>query len=228
MHCIILAAGRGTRMGELCDDCPKPMLLIKGKPKLAHSIEMLPEEVTEVVLMVGYRKEKIIDFFRDEYAGRKIQYIIHDAIDGTGKILHDVKDIVEERFLVTMGDDLYRREDLQKLLSVPLGVLAMERVDANRYAVLETDESGNLVAITETPHASSSRLVNTGAYALTRAYFSYPLVPKSLGSAEYGLPQTLMRMRDKNAIAVARASDWLPIGTPEELESAQTRIIDFF
>ena len=214
-------------MGELCDECPKPMLPINEKPKLAHSIEMLPEEITEVVLMVGYRKEKIIDFFGDEYAGRKIRYIVHDAIDGTGKILHDAKDIVGEKFLVTMGDDLYRKEDLQKLLSIPLGVLAMERVDANRYAVLETDERGNLVAIIEAPHTSPSKLVNTGAYMLTREYFSYPLVPKSLGSVECGLPQTLMQMRDKNAIAVVCASDWLPIGTPEELESAQTRIFDF-
>lgn len=214
-------------MGELCDHCPKPMLPINGKPKLAYSIEMLPDEITEVVLMVGYFKEKILDFFGSEYAGRKIRYIVHDAIDGTGKILHDAKDMVGERFLVTMGDDLYRTEDLQKMLLCDLGVLAIELPDANRYAVLETDASGNLESIVEAPHTSPSKLVNTGAYMLTREYFSYPLVPKASGSSEYGLPQTLMQMRDRFAISVVQAKDWFPIGTPEEFQSAQKRIFDF-
>lgn len=227
MQCVILAAGRGTRMGSLCDDCPKPMLPINGKPKLAYTVEALPEEITEVILIVGYLKERIIDFFGKEYAGKKMRYVVYEAVDGTGKVLYGARDVLEERFLVINGDDLYRKEDLRKLLECDLGVLSIELSDARNYAVLKTDLSGNLESIVEVPHASPSKLVNAGAYRLTRNYFEYPLVPKAPGSSEYGLPQTLMQMRDAYAIAVVRAKDWFPIGTPEEWRKAQKRIFDF-
>ena len=214
-------------MGALCDDCPKPMLPINGKPKLAYSIETLPEEISEVVLIVGYLKESVMGFFGDEYAGKSVRYVVHETIDGTGKVMHSAKDVLGERFLVTMGDDLYRQDDLEELLSYDIAVLAKEVEDAGKWAVLETDGKGNLEKIVEAPHDSKSRLVNTAAYMLTKEYFDYPLVPKSPGSREFGLPQTMLGMRDKHDIAVVRARDWFPIGDPSALAEAQTRIRDF-
>lgn len=214
-------------MGSLCDDTPKPMLPLQGKPKLAYSIEALPDAITEVILMVGYLEEAIRDFFGSEYGGRKIRYVSHTEIDGTGKILHDAKDLLGERFLVTMGDDLYRKDDIELLLEQEVGVLAMAVEDAENMAVLETDADGNLERIVEAPHTSDSKMVNTAAYMLTKDYFDYPLVPKSPGSEEYGLPQTMVQMKDKHDIAVVRAHDWFPIGDPEALETAQRRIKDF-
>lgn len=75
MHCVILVAGFGTRMGKLTENCPKPMLQINGRSKLAYSIEMLPDEITDVVIVVSYLKEQIIDFFGNEFNNRKIYYI---------------------------------------------------------------------------------------------------------------------------------------------------------
>jgi len=69
MQCVILVAGRGTRMGKLTDSCPKPMLPIKGKPKLVYTLENLPEEIDEVILVIGYLGEQIRNFFGDEYNG---------------------------------------------------------------------------------------------------------------------------------------------------------------
>lgn len=225
MQCIILAAGRGVRMGELCDDTPKPMLLIHGKPKLAYTIEELPDEITEVILIVGYLKEKIMDFFGDEYAGRKISYVIHDKIDGTGKVLHSAKDILEDRFLAINGDDLYVKSDLANLIAEDLAVLALDFKDSGRFGVLRTNQEGNLEAILERPHSPEYTLVNIGAYMLTKEYFSYPLV--AISDTEYGLPQTMMQMRYNHPIAVVTAKDWFPIGDPEALKEAQERIKSF-
>jgi NDP-sugar pyrophosphorylase family protein len=214
-------------MGDLCDDTPKPMLLIQGKPKLAYTIEQLPDEIDEVILMVGYLKEKIIGYFGETYKGRKIRYIVHKKIDGTGKILHDAKDVLKEKFLVLMGDDLYVKEDLEKLLEYDMSILAFEVEDTTRIAVLESDVDGRLERIVEAPHNSNSYLANTGAYVLRREYFDYPLVLKAQGSAEYGLPQTMVQMKDRYAIHVVRAKDWFQVGDPEALELAQIRIRDF-
>lgn len=212
-------------MGELCDDTPKSMLLIRGKPKLAYTIEELPEAVTEVILIVGYLKEIIVDFFGEKYDGREIRYIVHEKIEGTGKVLHSAKEILKERFLVIMGDDLYCKEDLEKLLSCDLAVLAKDVVDSSKFGVLQTDANGNLEAILERPHSPEYTLVNAGAYMLTKEYFSYPLV--AISKTEYGLPQTIMQMRYDYPIVVVAAKDWFPIGDPQAYAEAQSRIGDF-
>lgn len=116
MQCVILAAGRGVRMGELTDRVPKPMLTIQGKPKLAHTIEQLPQEVSEVILVIGYLGDQIRSFFGEEYDGRKIRYVEQPEFNGTGGAVDLVKNMVNGKFLVVMGDDLYLKRDLEKLL----------------------------------------------------------------------------------------------------------------
>ena len=102
MKCIILAAGFGTRMGELTKKVPKPMLLIKNKPKLAWTIGMLPESIDEVILVVGYLKEKIIDYFGDFYGGKKIKYLEQKELNGSAGAIALAEKFIDEgeRFLV--------------------------------------------------------------------------------------------------------------------------------
>ena len=80
MQAIILAAGRGTRMGELTKETPKPMLKIKNKPILEYKLNALPEEITEVIFVIGYLGDAIKNYFGDFYNGRKIRYVIQKKI----------------------------------------------------------------------------------------------------------------------------------------------------
>ena len=41
MKAVILAAGKGTRMKDLTNELPKPMLPVQGKPILEHILEGL-------------------------------------------------------------------------------------------------------------------------------------------------------------------------------------------
>ena len=66
MKTVILAAGKGVRLGELTDDIPKVMLKIKGKPILQIIIEKLKRYgMNKFVIIVGYQKEKIMNYFED-------------------------------------------------------------------------------------------------------------------------------------------------------------------
>src|SRR6266545_3702515 len=87
MKAVILAAGKGTRMGELTQELPKPMLKVRGKPILEHIILGLAGAgIRNVFIVTGYRAETIESYFED---GRKLGVLIaygRQAVqDGTGK-----------------------------------------------------------------------------------------------------------------------------------------------
>ncbi len=229
MKAVILAAGRGTRMGKLSMETPKPLLEINNKPKLAYTVEQLPEEINEVIFVVGYLGQKIKDYFGTEFANKKISYVEQTELNGTGGAVMLTKDLVgKENFLVLMGDDLYSKSDLKKMLNYDFAVLSFSEVeDISKCAVLKTDEDGFLIEITEAPHKLTEGNANTGAYVLSPEFFDWKLVPKQEGSEEYGLPQTLTKNKGKNKIKVISTKDWFPIGTPEELKKAKT-VIRYF
>ena len=59
MQAVILAAGRGVRMGKLTENTPKPMLSLFGKPMLEWKLEMLPRVIDEVIFVIGYYGSQI-------------------------------------------------------------------------------------------------------------------------------------------------------------------------
>src|SRR5579864_9421367 len=66
MKAVILAAGKGTRMRELTNELPKPMLKVEGKPILEHILEgILAAGIREVFIVTGFKAETIEDYFRD-------------------------------------------------------------------------------------------------------------------------------------------------------------------
>ena len=58
MKAVILAAGKGTRMRELTNDLPKPMLRVQGRPILEHIIEGIKSAgVREFFIVTGWKAE---------------------------------------------------------------------------------------------------------------------------------------------------------------------------
>ena len=65
MKAVILAAGKGTRMRELTNALPKPMLKVQGKPILEHILGGLSSAgIREVFIVTGYRAEVVEDHIR--------------------------------------------------------------------------------------------------------------------------------------------------------------------
>ena len=61
---IILAGGLGARLRPLTEKTPKPLLPIKGKPIVQHTIEQLARHgIRQIILSVGYEAAQIQDYF---------------------------------------------------------------------------------------------------------------------------------------------------------------------
>lgn len=225
MQAVILAAGRGKRMQHLGDTTPKPIIHVHERPLLAYKLEALPDVIDDIVLIIGYRGHQIIDRFGSSYAGRPITYVYQTTLNGTGGALKYAEDILKEKFMVLMGDDLYLGDDLAKLSEHPLALLAYEHEDAASFGVVTMNDDGHLLSVIERPHTVQKGLVNTGAYMLDHRFFDH--APVSLGNGEFGLPQTLARLAEEHPVRVLRANAWFPISTPEDIERAHTALSMF-
>lgn len=221
MQCVILAAGLGMRMGELTKEVPKALLKIEGKTLLEHNLEALPDEVDEVIIVIGHLGEQIREYLGEEFGDKKIKYVEQKELKGTAHALFQAKDILKGRFLVLMGDDLYDKQDLEELVKHDLEILVWEVPADNLESQAATVkvQQGLLTGITERQAVRKGALMNTGAYVLNTDIFKYPLQSAGVPAMEFGLPQTMIQMvRNGAKFDIVRAKSWRKITTPEDLK----------
>ena len=122
MQALILAAGRGTRMQDLTNEVPKPMLTVHGKTLLARKLEVLPPQIDEVIFIVGYQGDLIREAFGSEYNGRRISYVEQETLNGTMGAVTLAKPYITGKFIVMMGDDLYGRKRCSRRVTHQTGL----------------------------------------------------------------------------------------------------------
>lgn len=227
MQAVILAAGKGTRMKDLTEEVPKPMLKVLGKTLLEHKFDELPEAVNEIIIVIGYHGDVIRNRFGDSYNGRSIRYVVQETLDGTMGAVWKAKDLIADRFLVMMGDDLYARADIQRCVdSSDWALVAEETAHMASGGRVVTDEHGVILDIVEGEHHGTEGLMNTNLFVLDTRIFSEPMVPKSPGSSEFGLPQTVLPASKRLGIPlhVIPVTSWIQITAPEDIAKAEERL----
>ena len=140
MKAVILAAGKGTRMKDLTQEVPKPMLRVQGRPILEHILDgLLAAGIRDVCLITGWKAETIESYFGDgSKYGARMTYARQLVQDGTGKAPEVAKDFVgDDDFLLTYGDILVKPETYSRML---------QRWGDGRYAGLLTVTEGEDVS----------------------------------------------------------------------------------
>lgn len=223
MQAVILAAGRGTRMGPLTETLPKPILEVAGKTLLEHKFDILPDDVTEIIIIVGYLKEKIIEKLGDSYRGKRLIYIEQkNIVGGTMDALLQAKPILTGPFIVMMGDDIYAREDIEACQVFDWALLVQRVPDTQVGGCIVQDPEGGVIDIVE--HAIKGEgLISTNLFRLDTRVFDYPPLPKAAGSTELGLPQTVLAASKASGIPlhVVEATRWVQITAPDDLVKAE-------
>ena len=222
---VVLAAGEGLRLRPYTLTTPKPLLEVNGRPILEWNFDELPENISEIILVVGYLKDKIINHFGNNWRNKKIIYVEQHELKGTGDALRLCQQFLDEHFLVMNGDDLYAKKDLEKFSHCDLAILAKEISDPGRLSLhtLLTDEQNHFCGFAKTDENIKTARVNAGLYALNRHFFDYPLQPIKNG-AEFGLPQTVALMAQDYPIEVINATFWQSVGYPEDIKKAEEAI----
>lgn len=231
MIAVILAAGRGTRMGSLTTETPKPMLKVHGKNLIERKLEVLPKEITKVIIVVGYLKESIMEYFGTSWNGVVIEYVEQSVLSGTGGAIDLCKERLqhEEQFLVLMGDDLYSQEDLKDITSNYYSILVANQGTEGRKKGWQVffDEKNMLTEIHQDVEAETSPYINAGAYSLGKEYFTEEMY--IMDNGEYSLPHTLVNFITRKqhegeplGVRVVVAKSWIQITSPESIVEAES------
>lgn len=197
MKAVILAAGEGRRCRPLTQTRSKVMLSVRNRPFMEHVIRALAANgVRDLVVVVGYQKERIMDYFGDGiHYGVKIEYVVQDEQLGTADALSKVRPHVDGPILVVNGDNLIDEQAIEDVLLAEGEnvILAAIREHAGDYGVL-TVERGKVSKIVEKPGHPCAGILNTGVYRFSPEIFEeLPNTPIS-ERGSYELTQTIAHM----------------------------------
>lgn len=223
---VILAAGRGTRMKELTDEVPKPMIPVRGKPILEYIVEGLVENgIRQFLIVVGWRKEVIMDHFKNgsksEY---EVQYVEQVRQDGTGKVVELGREFTgDDGFVLSYGDILVPAAAYRPLVD-------LEGDDARMTVKIDQDvskggavfiEEGMVVDLIEKggPDDPQSPYYNAGIYTFAPVIYDYIEKLELSPRGEYELTDAIRDMAKGGCEvrAVELEGDWADVRDPETL-----------
>ena len=236
MKAVVLAAGEGTRLRPLTEEKPKGMVEVAGKPLLTHCFERLNElGIDELLVVVGYKKEVIIEHYGDEFDGTPITYAHQREQKGLAHALLTVEEHIDDDFVLMLGDNVFNA-NLQDVVNRQReqradAAFLVEEVpyeDASRYGVCDTNKYGEIVEVVEKPDEPPSNLVMTGFYTFTPAIFHACHLVQPSGRDEYEISDAIDLLIDSGrTIDAIRMDGWrIDVGYPEDREEAERRLTE--
>ena len=220
---IVLAGGLGTRLKNVVADIPKPMAPIKDKPFLFYIFKYLKKyKIEKIILSVGYKWEKIKEYFGDNFEGIDLIYSVEDEPLGTGGAIKKAISKLEDEEVFILNGDTFFKIDLEKLSLVENSklVLALKKMyDFDRYGCVKTDENGLVTAFTEKAY-NKSAYINGGIYlARTNIFDDFTLKNK------FSFEEFMQSQFKKLQINTVKFNDYfIDIGIPNDYEIAQNEI----
>lgn len=218
---VIMAGGKGIRLRPFTENCPKPLVLVAGKPMLEHIIERGKlEGFRHFVLAIHYLGHMIEDYFGNgDRLGVRIDYLREQSPLGTAGALGLLKPRPEAPFVVTNGDvltdirygellDFHMRHNASATMAVRLHEWQ------HPFGVVQT-KGVEIVGFEEKPIARTH--INAGVYVLE---------PDALSVLEDGAPCDMptlferLQAKMKRTVAYPMHEPWLDVGRPDDLNLA--------
>lgn len=228
---IVLAAGRGTRMGDLTKSLPKPMLPVAGRPMLEHILERLREAgISEVLIVTGYRAEVIEQHFRAYPL--TLHFRRQQEINGTAKAALLGRDFAADApFLFTFGDIFSEPADYRGISAALMddagtaAAVGVKYVEDPWQGAAVYAQGGIVKRVVEKPEkgTSTTHWNSAGLWTFRPAVFDY-LERVGLSSrGEYELTSgiSLMLEAGERVVLYEIKGAWKDVGRPEDLAAVE-------
>ena len=225
---VLLAAGKGTRMRELTNELPKPMLAVNGRPILQHIVEGLAAAgVTHFLIVVGYRAEVVREFFGDGSAfGVHVEYVTQTVQDGTGRVVELAREFAgADAFVLSYGDILVSPENYVRLVA-PGSAEALVSVKHNPGEIAKggavfVNERFELTDLREKPQPGepTSPWYNAGVYTFRPSIFEFTARLEKSPRGEYELTDAIRTLAQSGRLVqvVELTGTWADVRDPEVL-----------
>lgn len=225
LECIILAGGFGTRLAHIVSDVPKPMAPVAGQPFLKYILDDLIEKgITRIVIAVGYKKESIITYFRQNYNSCEIIYSIEgEPLLTGGAIKKALLKCQEENVFVVNGDtffdvDLLAMEKLHIKNTADLTIATSEMANFDRYGtiIMKNDRITKFLEKKPLSHG----IINGGIYLVKKDLLT------SFKRNKFSFEKEILeeKVNEIKIFAFLSTGYFIDIGIPEDYQKAQ---IDF-
>lgn len=222
---IIMAGGQGIRLRPHTEHCPKPLLLVGGKPILKHIIERANAEgIENFIIATHYLGHMIEEYFSDGSSMNvSIEYLRENSPLGTAGALSMLDSQIVAPFLVTNGDVLTEIKYTELLDyhltfdSVATMAVRLQEYQ-NPFGVVHVN-GVDIIGFEEKP--VSRNYINAGIYVLN------PVVLNFLKQGEEcSMPALFERLQQSGlrTIVYPMHEPWLDIGRPSDLERARVNL----
>jgi NDP-sugar pyrophosphorylase family protein len=180
MKGMILAAGFGTRLGNLTNDTPKALIEYRGKPLIARQIEKLKRcDADEIVINAHHHSEQIFKHFERNDYGIKITVLKEDEILGTGGgIINAGKILSKSENSIIVNTDIETDFDFREIIHHHerknnfITILIQKRI-TSRY--LKFTPGLDLISRSDTGGKAESDYAFNGVHIISKKFFEITL-----------------------------------------------------
>lgn len=219
---VIMAGGRGTRLGKLTADIPKPMLKVAGKPILERLVlHLVSYGIKRIFISVNHLSHIIEEYFGDGSPwGCSIEYLREDEPLGSGGALSLLPEHPEFP-VILMNGDLLIEADISKMLTFHEQYQFYATMGVHYYSheipfgCIETDQN-RIIGLEEKPLLTKT--INGGVYVFSPA--AVECVPKNTMFPITQLIEDAL-MNRLSCGAYPLDGDWMDVGMPEQLKHAR-------
>jgi NDP-sugar pyrophosphorylase family protein len=225
---VLLAAGKGTRMRELTNELPKPMIPVRGQPILRHIVDGLKAAgVTHFQIIVGWRAEVVQNYFGDgSQFGVSVEYATQVVQDGTGRVVELSKDFAgADPFILSYGDILIDPVNYQRLVKLDdaEGLVSVKHNPGEiaKGGAVFVNERFEMTDLREKPKPGepTSPWYNAGVYAVRPSIFEFTAKLEKSPRGEYELTDAIRALAQsgRKVQVVELTGDWADVRDPEVL-----------
>jgi len=227
---VVLAAGEGTRLRPLTHNRPKPMLPAANRPILEYVFDaLLAAEVERIVVVVGYERDRVQDYFGPTYGGVDLNYVVQHKQLGSGHALLQARNAVDGPTLVVNGDRVIDASIVRDVAtefedSGAPTMAVLERPETAQYGAVVLHE-GDVAELVEKPDTDEYRLINAGVYAFEPTVFdAIEDTPRQEG--ELALTETLTRLMSSDRVRGVRTEGmWVDATYPWDLLAVADEVL---